>query len=105
MCKDSNMSQRMALLPRMQKAGMGLFCSVEVTEVAAGGAKYRDKDGEERFADACLVLYCCGSRSNDDEAKALEGTCPHFVVTGDGKKARTVKEATYEGFCAAMDIL
>ena len=37
--------------------------------------------------------------------KALEGVYPHFVVTGDGKRARTVKEATYEGFCAAMDIL
>ena len=105
MCKDSNMSQRMALLPRMRKAGMSLFCSVEVTEVAADGVKYRGKDGEERFDSADLVLYCCGSRSNDDEAKALEGVCPHFVVTGDGKRARTVKEATYEGFCAAMDIL
>ena len=84
---------------------MGLFCSVEVAEVAANGVKYRHKDGTERFADACLVLYCCGSRTNDGEAKALEGVCPHFVVTGDGKRARTVKEAAYEGFCAAMDIL
>ncbi len=27
---DSNLSQRMALLPRMKKAGMGTFCSVQV---------------------------------------------------------------------------
>ena len=67
--------------------------------------KYLDKDGVEQFEQADLVLYCCGSRSNSDEVKALEGVCPHFVVTGDGRQARTVKEATYEGFCAAMDIL
>ena len=29
-CKDSGMSQRMALIPRMKKAGMGTFCSVQV---------------------------------------------------------------------------
>lgn len=104
-CKDSNLSQRMTLLPRMKKAGMGTFCSVQVQEVTDGGVKYLDKDGVEQFDPADLVLYCCGSRSNDDEVKALEGVCPHFVVTGDGKRARTVKEATYEGFCAAMDIL
>ena len=37
--------------------------------------------------------------------KNLEGVTPWFVVTGDAKRARTVKQATYEGFCAAMDIL
>ena len=104
-CKDSGMSQRMALIPRMKKAGMGTYCSVQVQEITDDGVKYLDKDGVEQFDQADLVLYCCGSRSNDDEVKALEGVCPHFVVTGDGKRARTVKEATYEGFCAAMDIL
>lgn len=104
-CKDSGMSQRMALIPRMKKAGMGTFCSVQVQEITDQGVKYLDKDGVEQFEQADLVLYCCGSRANSDEVKALEGVCPHFVVTGDGRQARTVKEATYEGFCAAMDIL
>ena len=50
-------------------------------------------------------MYCCGSRSNDDIVESLKDCCDRFVVTGDSKRARTVKEATYEGFCAAMDIL
>ena len=104
-CKDSGMSQRMALLPRMKKSGMGTYCSVKVQEVTDKGVKFTDKDGNEQFIEADLVLHCCGSRSNDDIVKSLEGCCDRFVVTGDAKQARTVKMATYEGFCAAMDIL
>ena len=105
MCKDSGMSQRMALLPRMAKAGMILNCSVSTREVKPNGVVFADKDGNEQFAEADLVLYCCGNRSNDDVVKSLEGVVPRFVVTGDAKRARIVKWATYEGFCAAMDIL
>jgi 2,4-dienoyl-CoA reductase-like NADH-dependent reductase (Old Yellow Enzyme family)/thioredoxin reductase len=105
MCKDSYPSQRAALLPRMEKAGMILDCSVTTQEITPNGVKFLDKDGNEQFAEADLVYYCCGNRSNDDIVKSLEGVCPWFIVTGDAKRARTVKEATYEGFCAAMDIL
>ena len=105
MCKDSFPSQRDALLPRMEKAGMTLVCSVTTQEILPNGVKYLDKDGNEQFAEADIVYYCCGNRSNDQIVKSLEGACPWFVVTGDASRARTVKQATYEGFCAAMDIL
>ncbi len=105
MCKDSNDSQRRALLPRMDKAGMILDCSVTTQEITPKGVKFLDKDGKEQFAEADIVYYCCGNRSNDGVVKSLEGACPWFAVTGDAKRARTVKQATYEGFCAAMDIV
>ena len=105
MAKDSFPSQRDALLPRMDKAGMILNCSVTTKEITDNGVKFLDKDGNEQFAEADIVYYCCGNRSNDQIVKSLEGACPWFVVTGDASRARTVKQATYEGFCAAMDIL
>ena len=105
MCKDSYPSQRAALLPRMDKAGMLLNCSVSTKEITPNGVRFVDKDGSEQFAEADIVYYCCGNRSNDTVVKSLEGVCPWFVVTGDARQARTVKQATYEGFCAAMDIL
>ena len=105
MCKDSYPSQRAALLPRMDKAGMILDCSVTTKEITENGVKFLDQDGNEQFAEADYVYYCCGNRSNDEIVKSLEGVTPWFVVTGDAKQARTVKQATYEGFCAAMDIL
>ena len=104
-CKDSNMSQRMALIPRMAKAGMVNHCSVNVREITPEGVKYTDRDGNEQFAQADLVLYACGNRPNSDVVESLKGACDWFVVTGDAKQARMVKQATYEGFCAAMDIV
>ena len=82
-----------------------LDCSVTTKEITENGVKFLDKDGVEQFAEADYVYYCCGNRSNDDIVKSLEGVTPWFVVTGDAKRAQTVKQATYEGFCAAMDIL
>ena len=105
MAKDSFPSQRDALLPRMDKAGMILNCSVNVTEITPSGVKFLDKDGTEQFAEADIVYYCCGNRANDEIVNSLKGAVPWFVVTGDAARARTVKEATYEGFCAAMDII
>lgn len=104
-CKDSNDSQRRALIPRMKNIGMTWDCSVSVQEITDTGVKFTDKDGNEQFAEADLVLYACGNRSNADVVKSLQGVCSWFIVTGDAKQARMVKQATYEGFCAAMDII
>lgn len=105
MCKDSFPSQRMALIPRMEKSGMILDCSVKVQEITPDGVVYLDADGDEQFGKADIVYYCCGNRADEKMVQSLDSDIPWFVVTGDAKRARTVKEATYEGFCAAMDIL
>lgn len=104
-CKDSNDSQRRALIPRMKKIGMTWDCGVLVKEITENGVIFTDKDGKEQFAEADRVIYACGSRSNDEVVNSLECIVPWFIVTGDAQKSRTVKQATYEGFCAAMDIL
>jgi len=104
-CKDTNDSQRRALLPRMKDSGVTWNCEVAVREITGTGVKYMDKDGSERFIEADFIMYACGNRPNSDIVKSVEDGCQCFVVTGDAKKARMVKQATYEGFCAAMDIL
>lgn len=105
-CKDSNDSQRRALIPRMRDVGMTWDCSVSVTEITDKGVAFKDADGKECFAEADIVAYACGNRSNDAVVRELnDGKAPWFIVTGDAKRARTVKQAVYEGFTAAMDIL
>lgn len=104
-CMDSNDSQRKALIPRMKSKQMKWFCHVQVQEVTADGVTFYLPDGTVNFVPADQTLYACGSRSQESTIAHLNGTVPTFIVTGDARKARTVKEATYEGFCAAMDIL
>jgi 2,4-dienoyl-CoA reductase-like NADH-dependent reductase (Old Yellow Enzyme family)/thioredoxin reductase len=101
---DANDSHRRALLPRMEQT-MSWDCSVKVTEIAENGVKFLDKDGQEHFVEADTVLYAVGQRANSQIVEGLKGACDWFVPVGDCVKARQVKQATYEGFCAAMDIL
>ena len=101
---DANDSHRRALLPRMKKT-MTWDCSVKVTEVTENGVKFLDSDGNEHFVEADTVLYAVGQRANTAAVDALRGACDWFVAVGDCVRARQVKQATYEGFCAAMDIL
>ncbi|MGI5970916.1 MAG: FAD-dependent oxidoreductase [Oscillospiraceae bacterium] len=100
---DANDSHRRALLPRMKKT-MTWDCSVTVAEVTDTGVKFL-RDGKECFAEADTVIYATGMRSNQEIVEALRGIVPKFVVTGDAKQSRQVSQATYEGFCAAMDII
>ena len=51
MCKDSYPSQRAALLPRMDKAGMILDCSVTTKEITENGVKFLDKDGKQKYVE------------------------------------------------------
>ena len=104
-CIDSGDSQRRALFPRMKQAGMTWECNVSVKEICDNGVKYVDANGVEQFAEADCVVYACGNRANTDVVESLKGIVPWFVTVGDAKQARIVKWATYEGFCAAMDIL
>ena len=84
---------------------MRLINDVRVKEITPGAVIYEDSGAEENRLDADIVLYACGSRANSDVADKLRKAAPWCVVTGDARMARTVKMATYEGFCAAMDIL
>ena len=106
LCIDALFSQRIALLPRMEKAGIRSVCSAAVEQVESHAVIYTDKEGQSHRLEADTILYACGSRANAEEAASLrESGIPWFVITGDAKTARTVKQAVYEGFCAAMDIL
>ena len=104
MCIDSNDSQRRALIPRMKAAGMTWDCNVSVKSITDDGVAFVDENGMEQFIECDCVVYACGNRAND--VSAFSNIVPWTVPVGDcNKRARTCKQATYEGFCAAMDII
>ena len=101
---DANDSHRRALLPRMSKT-MSWDCEVCVSEVTANGVRFVDAGGRTCFAEADTVLYATGQRANKSVADSLAGSCAWIVSAGDCVTPRQVRQATYEGFCAAMDII
>jgi len=101
---DANDSHRRALLPRMREA-ISWNCDVSVTEVTESGVKFKDAAGAVHFAEADTIIFATGMKPKREVVDSLRGTVPWFVATGDCVQARQVLQATYEGFCAAMDIL
>jgi 2,4-dienoyl-CoA reductase-like NADH-dependent reductase (Old Yellow Enzyme family)/thioredoxin reductase len=101
---DANDSHRRALLPRL-KSSASWETSVTVTEVSSDGVRYKERDGSEKIAYADAVVYAVGQRANASIAEKLSGSCSWFVPVGDCVAPSQVKQATYQGFCAAMDIL
>ena len=105
LCRDSEPSQRIALLPRMERIGIQSYLGALAEEITPEGVRFRDASGSPRFAPADRIYYCCGREADSSQADQLASCDAWYTVAGDAKQARTVREATYEGFCAAMDIL
>ncbi|MEW6425063.1 MAG: NAD(P)/FAD-dependent oxidoreductase [Bacillota bacterium] len=102
--KDANDSHRRALIPLMKKM-LTWDVGVRGTEITAGGIKAVGRKGNEKFIAADTVIYAAGMEPRTGVVESLRGAVPWFVAAGDCVRPRTVKEAVYEGFWAAMDIL
>lgn len=101
--KEGNNSHRRALIPRMEKA-LTIITNATVKEIQPGAVTYVDASGEHAVA-TDTVLYATGSRPLSGLADTLAEGVVNARKIGDCISARRVEQATYEGFCAAMDII
>ncbi|QIB68711.1 FAD-dependent oxidoreductase [Aminipila butyrica] len=102
---DANDSHRRALLPRMKKL-LDWSCGVSVVEITKQGVSYLDREGRGGFMEADQVIYAAGMKPLNQEVESLrQCDCPKFLTVGDCVVPRQIKQAVYEGFCAAMDIV
>ncbi|MGC3954543.1 MAG: FAD-dependent oxidoreductase [Propionicimonas sp.] len=101
--REGNDSHRRALLPRLEKA-VSTVLGATVTRIEPDRVCYLDRDGAHTLA-VDTVLYATGSRPRHSVVAELAAGLPNVRVVGDCVAARRVDQATYEGFCAAMDII
>ncbi len=102
---DANDSHRRALLPLMKNL-LDWSCGVKIAGITEKGVNYFDQNGKECFAAADSVLYATGMEAETEKVKELmRCNVSKAIIVGDCSKPRQIKQAVYEGFCAAMDIL
>lgn len=101
--KEGNDSHRRALLPRLRKA-LTTVTGARVSEIRPDAVVYADATGQH-VLEVDTVLYATGSRPRATLAAELGTGVPRVRTIGDAVAARRVEQATYEGFCAAMDVL
>jgi NADPH-dependent 2,4-dienoyl-CoA reductase/sulfur reductase-like enzyme len=102
--KEGGDSHRRALIPRMRKR-MKWTCKVKITDITKTSVRYTEDAGHEHNLDAETILFATGLKARSALVDSLRDSCPWFVSVGDCVRSRQVKQAVYEGFCAAMDIL
>jgi 2,4-dienoyl-CoA reductase-like NADH-dependent reductase (Old Yellow Enzyme family)/NADPH-dependent 2,4-dienoyl-CoA reductase/sulfur reductase-like enzyme len=104
MALEGNDSHRRALLPLMKKH-LTWETLVTVTLVDKRGVHYTDSGGDKKSVEADTVVYAVGQRPNNEISEKLRNAGIVFTAAGDCVRPRQVKQAVYEGFCAAMDVL
>lgn len=102
--RNSFYSHRLALRLKLADKGVTTVLNATATEVTDTGVKITTPEGE-KFLPCDTALYALGMTPKTDLVSSLRGTCANFTAAGDCRRARTVEEAVYEGFNAAMDLL
>jgi hypothetical protein len=80
-------------------------CNVRVTEISQDRVAYINEKQQEEILINDSVIYATGMIANNELSERFRNLAPLFFSVGDCNFPRLVKHATYEGFCAAMDIL
>lgn len=103
LAKDCNIRQRPILLKQIEAAGIHVHQGFRVSEVRADGVVMGNGQTEE-FVAANTVICALGQRSRTEMVDQLRDSAPFVRVVGDAVAARTITDATYEAFHAALDI-
>ncbi|CAG9000854.1 MAG: NADH oxidase [Candidatus Celerinatantimonas neptuna] len=102
---QGNDSHRRALIPRM-KASENLSWSLNasVNEINTDAVKYVAEDGLEYTEFCDMTLFATGMKSRGEIVESLRDSVDWFVPVGDCVAPRLVRDATYEGMSAALDL-
>ena len=82
------------------------LCSARCQSVSKHAVTYLDADGAEQTVTADTVILAAGMRAKTALADSFITDCdvPEWAQVGDCVRARTVEQATAEGYNAAMDL-
>ncbi|MCQ2406782.1 MAG: NAD(P)/FAD-dependent oxidoreductase, partial [Oscillospiraceae bacterium] len=98
-----NHLQGNALNLQFKKYGIDVRTGTRALEVCPEGV-WAEANGEKVLFKADTVVTAMGMRPNRDEALALADCAKEFFLAGDAKLSRSIREANWEGYQAAMDI-
>ncbi len=99
-----NILQQNALNLQYPKYGTEIHTSTKATEVLENGVRTEDADGNEGFYEASKIVTAMGMRPRQKEALSLRLCAPEFYLVGDALVSKSIREANWNAYQAAMDI-
>ena len=98
-----NILQGQALALQYPKYGIEIHTGTRAVEVNGEGV-IGEKDGEKTLYKADTVITAMGMKPLRDEALALRQCAPEFYLTGDCRFPKSMREANWDAYQAALDI-
>jgi NADPH-dependent 2,4-dienoyl-CoA reductase/sulfur reductase-like enzyme len=103
LCPETFHLTRGVMLGKMEKC-ITSYTGARCTGITSEGVKFIDKDGNEQFVEADVVVMSSGMRPRQDLAESFRTTAPEFMPIGDCVVAKNVRTATRMAFDAATRI-
>jgi 2,4-dienoyl-CoA reductase-like NADH-dependent reductase (Old Yellow Enzyme family)/thioredoxin reductase len=100
---DANPRHRPILMKLLSELAATLV-STRAVAVTERGLLVRGADGVERLIEADTVIVAAGQKSRSELADSLRGSAPVVSLVGDCVSPRNIREATFRGYHAALDI-
>ncbi len=99
-----NILQQNALNLQYPKYGIDVHTSTRAIEVTPEGVIAEGPDGTQQLFKADTVATAMGMRPLRDEALSLRLCAPQFYLVGDALASKSIREANWNAYQAAMDI-
>ncbi|MBR3396759.1 MAG: FAD-dependent oxidoreductase [Lachnospiraceae bacterium] len=100
---DANPRHRPILMKLLEKS-VAIKTGLKASAVTEEGLVCIDKDGKEVLIRADTVLAASGMKSRTELADSLRGTAPEVRVIGDCVQPGIIRNATFNGYHAALDL-
>lgn len=101
---NANIRQRPIIRKEIEESGVEVMTNTAAVSVEQAGVAVQRNDGTRLLVPCDTVISAIGQVSRTDAVDALRDAAPFVRVVGDAVRARTITDAVYEGFHAALDI-
>ena len=101
---NANVRQQPIIRKEIEKSDVDVMINAAAVSVGEDGVVVREHDGTEIVVSCDTVISAIGQVSRVNVVNDLRDAAPFVRVVGDAVRSRTITDAVYEGYHAALDV-
>ena len=101
---NANVRQQLIIRKEIEDSSVDVVINAAAVSVGKDGVVVRGHDGAEAIVPCDTVISAIGQVSRVDVVDDLRDAAPFVRVVGDAVRSRTITDAVYEGYHAALDV-
>ena len=101
---NANVRQQPIIRKEIEESDVDVMINAAAVSVGEDGVVVREHDGTEMVVPCDTVISAIGQVSRTNVVNDLRDAAPFVRVVGDAVRSRTITDAVYEGYHAALDV-